>query len=56
MENYKQREYVYSASVVMKLRACLFGLSVAGCPEKAAVQRKLLSRISCCSEFHCLAS
>jgi hypothetical protein len=38
------------------LRACLFGLSVAGCPGKAAVQRKLLSRKSCCFEFHCLAS
>jgi hypothetical protein len=33
-------------------RACLFGLSVAGCAGKAAVQRKLLSRKSCCSEIH----
>jgi hypothetical protein len=33
------------------LRACLFGLSVAGCAGKAAVWRKLLCRESCYSEF-----
>jgi hypothetical protein len=37
-------------------RACLFGLSVASCTRKAAVQRKLLCRESCCSEFHCLTT
>jgi hypothetical protein len=39
-----------------RLRAYLFGLSVAGCTGKAAVQGKLLCRKSCCSEFYCLAS
>jgi hypothetical protein len=37
------------------LRACLFGLWLAGCVGKAAVQGKLLCRESCCSEFNCLA-
>jgi hypothetical protein len=38
------------------LRACLFGLWLAGCAGKAAVQRKLLCRESCCSELNCLAT
>jgi hypothetical protein len=37
-------------------RACLFGLWLAGCAEKAAVQGKLLCRESCCSELNRLAS
>jgi hypothetical protein len=38
------------------LRACLFGLSVADCVGKVAVQEKLLSRESRCFEFCCLAT
>jgi hypothetical protein len=38
-------------ATVDKLRACLFGLSVAGCAGKAAVEGKLLCRESCCSVF-----
>jgi hypothetical protein len=38
------------------LRACLFGLWLAGCAGKAAVQRKLLCRENCCSELNRLAS
>jgi hypothetical protein len=40
----------------LMLRACLFGLSVAGCGRKADVQRKLLCRESCCFEFYRLAT
>jgi hypothetical protein len=40
----------------MWLRACLFGLWLAGCAGKAAVQEKLLCRESCCSECNCLAN
>jgi hypothetical protein len=35
--------------------ACLFGLWLAGCPGKAAVQVKLLCSESYYFEFHCLA-
>jgi hypothetical protein len=38
------------------LRACLFGMWLAGCAGKAAMQRKLLCRESCCSELNRLAS
>jgi hypothetical protein len=44
------------AQFIRLFRACLFGLSVAGCVGKAAVQEKLLCRESRCSEFCCLAT
>jgi hypothetical protein len=45
-----------SHATAKPLRACLFGLSVAGCVGKAAVWGKLLCRKSCCSKFHRLAT
>jgi hypothetical protein len=47
--------HVFSCGVG-QFRACLFGLWLAGCAGKAAMQRKLLCREICCSELNRLAS
>jgi hypothetical protein len=39
-----------------RVRACLFGLAVAGCGWLCCCVVKLLCRKSCCYYFHCLAT
>jgi hypothetical protein len=53
----KRKSFMQKSGTKRSLfRACLFGLWLAGCVGKAAVQEKLLYRESCCCEFNYLAT